>query len=138
MARVEKTTGTIYKRGNIYWIEYHWDGKPMYESSKSTKVTDTRKLLNKRLGEVAEGKRPGAYFDRVIFNELTDAFVTDRRINRGERSARDAQEKVDCLLKSFDGVRVSRITTARIKKYIEKRQQEGYAPATINRELAAP
>ncbi len=28
--------GSIYLRGNIYWIKYYKDGKPLYESSEST------------------------------------------------------------------------------------------------------
>ena len=37
----------------------------------------------------------------------------------------------------FEGSRVIDITTPRIRKYIESRQEEGAANATINRELAA-
>lgn len=37
----------------------------------------------------------------------------------------------------FQGIRVPEITTARIKTYIDKRLQDGYPNATINRELAA-
>ena len=50
--------GTIYKRGNTYWLKYYRNGKPYYESTKATKETDATKLLKKREGEISEGKLP--------------------------------------------------------------------------------
>jgi hypothetical protein len=47
--------GSIYKRGQTYWLKYYRNGKPYYESTKSTKETDARKLLKKREGEISEG-----------------------------------------------------------------------------------
>ena len=44
--------GTIYKRGKILWIKYHRAGKPYYESTKSSKEADARRLLKKREGEI--------------------------------------------------------------------------------------
>ena len=55
--------GTIYKRGNTYWLKYYRNGKPYYESTKSSKETEAKKLLRKREGEISEGKLPGIYFD---------------------------------------------------------------------------
>ena len=39
--------GTIYKRGQTYWLKYYRNGKPYYESSKSSKETEAKKLLKK-------------------------------------------------------------------------------------------
>jgi len=73
--------GSIYKRGQTYWLKYYRNGKPYYESSGSQKETDARKLLKKREGEISEGKLPGVYFDRVRFDELAEDLITDYRIN---------------------------------------------------------
>ena len=37
--------GMIYKRGKTYWVKYYRNGKPYYESSKSHKETDAKRLL---------------------------------------------------------------------------------------------
>jgi hypothetical protein len=74
--------GSVYKRGNIYWIKYYRNGKPYRESSKSKKEVDAKRLLKKREGEIAVGKLPGIYFDRVRFDELGQDFLTDYRINQ--------------------------------------------------------
>ena len=129
--------GSIYQRGNIYWIKYYRDGKPYRESSKSNREADARRLLHKREGEIAEGKRPGLYFDRVRFDELAEAFLTDYVINR-RRSLDRAQLTVNGhLAPFFSGMRVAGITTPAINDYIVHRLKEGAANATVNRELSA-
>ena len=62
--------GMIYERGKTYWIKYYRNGKPYRESTKSKKEADAKRLLKRREGEIAEGKLPGFYFDKVNFDEL--------------------------------------------------------------------
>ena len=84
--------GSIYKRGTVYWIKYYRNGKPYRESTKTSKEADAKRLLKRREGEIANGKLPGVYFDRVRFDELAADFLSDYRINakrslvRAERS----------------------------------------------------
>jgi len=126
----------IYKRGNIYWIRYSQNGKPYRESSKSTRETDARRLLKKREGEISQGKLPGVYFDKVRFDELSEEFLRDYRINQKKSLVR-AIRSVGHLKAAFEGYRIPQITTPRIQAYIENRLGTGAANATINRELAA-
>jgi len=51
--------GCIYKSGNIYWIKYYRNDKPYYESTKSKKEADAKRLLKKREGKISNGKIPG-------------------------------------------------------------------------------
>jgi hypothetical protein len=55
----EGLMGHIYKRGNIFWIKYSKNGKPYYETTRSKKEADAKRLLRKREGEISEGKIPG-------------------------------------------------------------------------------
>src|SRR4030042_3497652 len=128
--------GYVYKRGDIYWLKYYRHGKPYRESSKSEKVTDAQRLLKKREGEIAEGKLPGIYFDKVTFDELAKDLVTDYTVN-GRDTLKRVQWSIGCLKKSFEGMRATDITTDKIKAHIEKRMKEGLAHASVNRELAA-
>jgi integrase len=153
--------GSIYKRGNIYWIKYYRSGKPYRESSESKKEADAKRLLKKREGEIASGKLPGIYFDKIRFDELAQEFLSDYRINQ-KKSLKRAERSINHLKKTFEGMRVVDITTPLINKYIENRLswrckhckeiiepqdscshcsgeeiKRGAANATINRELAA-
>jgi integrase len=128
--------GHIYKRGDIYWIKYYRDGKPYYESSKSIKEAEAKRLLRKRLGQIAEGAFFGLRPEKVRFEELAEDFLNDYRIN-GKRSLDKAQRSVKHLQGFFGGMRAIDITTDKVRAYIKVRQEEGYANAEINRELAA-
>jgi integrase len=92
--------------------------------------------LKKREGEISEGKLPGIYFDRVKFDELSEDFLRDYRINQ-KKSLERAERSVRRLRKRFEGYPIPQITTPNIQAYIEYRMNEGAANATINRELSA-
>ncbi len=129
--------GTMYKRGSVWWIKYYRDGKPFRESTKSTKEGDAKRLLKKREGEIVEGKLPGMMFDRVTFDELAADLVTDYKRN-GKKTLAWIERRIDLHLRPyFGGMRVPQITTSKIKAYTNLRLEEGAAPASINRELAA-
>jgi len=94
--------GSIYKRGSIYWIQFYRNGKPYRESSHSELITHAQRLLKKREGEIAEGRLPGIYFDKVKFDELAQDFITDYRIN-GKDTLKKAEQFVKYLSGSFEG-----------------------------------
>ena len=128
--------GTLYKRGRVWWCQYYQNGKPYQESSKSRKKMVAHALLKQREGEIGQGKIPGIYFDKVLFNQLAEGFLSDYKINE-KKSIRRAKGLVDHLKTHFDNMPVPQITTPRIQAYIEDRLNQGAANATVNRELAA-
>ena len=74
---------------------------------------------------------------RVTFEEAAEALLTDYRIN-GRRSYDHAKRRVDLgLTPWFQGRRMAHITPDEVQRYVEHRQTDGAANATINRELAA-
>lgn len=101
--------GSIYKRGEVYWIKYYRNGKAYRETSKATKESEAKRLLKKREGEISEGKIPSVYFDRIKFNDLADDFLDDYRINERKTLAR-AEQSTTRLKTSFDGAKVTTIT----------------------------
>jgi hypothetical protein len=94
--------GSIYKRGNIFWIQYYRNGKPYRETTKSKKEADAKRLLKKREGEISDGKLPGIYFDRVKFDELAEGFLRDYRINQRKSLVR-VERSTGHLKRYFEG-----------------------------------
>lgn len=41
-----------------------------------------RELLKQREGDISQGKIPGIYFKKVTFDELTQDFLRDYRVNK--------------------------------------------------------
>jgi len=128
--------GCIYRRGRVYWIKYYRNGRPYAETTHSDRKEVARRLLRRREGEISKGELPGIYFDRVRFEELAEDLLTDYRVNR-RKSLERAKIGINHLSEFFGGMRITEITSARIKTYIEKRMGEGLSHASINRELSA-
>jgi integrase len=152
--------GTIYKRGNIWWIQYYRNGKPYQESSKSKKKMVARSLLELREGEKAQGKAPGVTYEKTMYEDLREAILIDYEVN-GKRIDR-LVNSLDHLDGYFEGLRGPQITTSQVQVYINERikwtckkckekivsndrcpfcesdrLKPGASNATINRELAA-
>jgi integrase len=128
--------GMIYKRGNIWWVKYYKNGKSFRESSRSAKKMVAKRLLDRREGNIAQGKAPGIHFEKVSFDELAENFLRDYRINQKKSLVR-AERSSNHLKGFFEGARATEITTPVIDEYIEMRMDAGAANATINRELSA-
>ena len=47
--------GMLYKRGEIYWIKFYCDGKPIRESTDTKKQKEAERFLKDREGRVAIG-----------------------------------------------------------------------------------
>jgi len=126
----------IYKRGNIWWYKFSKDGRPYYKSSESTDRIEAERLLKIAQGDVAKGKTPMVVFNQVVLDDLADDFLADFKINK-QKTLDHAERYVRELKNYFGNIRVTRITTAKIRQYILKRQDEGLANGSINRELSA-
>jgi integrase len=126
----------IYKRGNIFWIQYYRGGKYYRESSGSDKLSDAKKIAKMREGEMAQGKMLNLKVEKTIFDEIAEDYIVDYKMN-GKKSLERATIMVQHLGKFFAGYRCINITTSAIKNYVVTRQEKKVTNATINRELSA-
>ena len=128
--------GMLYKRGNTWWIKFYRAGRAIRESSGSAKEGDAKRLLRLREGDVERGIPLSPKVGRIRFEEAIADVVNDYRTN-GKRSLKNLEQRIkNHLLITFEGRRMAAITTADVRTYIAKRQDEGAANATVNRETA--
>jgi len=128
--------GRVYKRGEIWWIQYYGHGLLYRESTKSALKSVATSRLRLREGEVGQGKLPALKAERTTFDELAALYLQDYTIN-GRKTLQRAQELAARLREAFGRFRACHITSDQIHGYIVRRQSEGLASGTINRELAA-
>ena len=133
--------GRIYRRGRVWWIQYYRNGRRVFESSHSDLKDAAKRLLRQRLGEVAAGIAPPLGAARITYQNMRDALLADyatkqRKWLRRDASGRVYMTEVSHLDLFFAGFRALKIATDEIRSYIHKRQVEGAANGTINRELA--
>ena len=103
-------TGSVYLRGETWWIAYRHRGKQHHESAKSTLKTVGVTLLKQRLGEIHNGAEPGPRYEKVTFEDLKELLVADYR-HRGQERPR-----VSHLEAHFRDYLAMEITTTEIKK----------------------
>jgi integrase len=131
--------GRAYERGAVVWIEYWHRGKQHRESTGQKGHAGERaaeRLLKKRWQEIGRGRFIGPSEERVLLTDLLDTVVTDYKVN-GRRSGWTLSYRLTPLRAAFAGERAIDVNEDRIAKYTEARLGEGYAPASVNRELAA-
>ncbi|MFZ1919809.1 MAG: tyrosine-type recombinase/integrase [Terriglobales bacterium] len=144
----ERGTGSLYRKsyprnGHTYkeptWtIQFYSDGRRVREATGLRDKAAAQRLLNTRLYQVgrAEYTRHAAAPAKVeeLYRALHEHFVADGRENTARRLAWQWREH---LASAFGYSLASRLTTDRVTAYTAERREQGAAPATINRELAA-
>src|SRR5215467_15812658 len=139
-------TGAIFNvpGSKNLWVGYtDANGKYVRESCGSPKKTDAQTFLKKRMEAVNGGNFLGPQVEKITVDNLYDDLLQDYRTHgkdvewaEGRWKGNGESPKAGHLQKFFRGMRASRVGTAQIAAYVEKRQGEGAAKATINRELA--
>lgn len=134
MTRKSDGSGSIYRRGNIWWVKLRVDGRPIYQSSESTKKADAIKLRDQLLAKRARGEITGRAPDRVLIGELLDDLIK----SDVKPSTKYIYEKVieKNIRPYFGNTRAQRLTTDMMEAYRKKRTGEGAKHSTVNRELA--
>lgn len=129
-------TGRIYKRGNVWWIDYGFRGERYRESAHSSKKKVATALLKKRMAECGAGG-PMVDEEEITLQDLRDAVVADYEAN-GKRSLRRVRRAWQHVLGHYTPQRRAvDVTTDRVRGYAAARLAEGAARATVNKELAA-
>ena len=128
--------GTLYRRGNIWWIKYYRDGKPYRESTRTKKKTEAERLLKMREGSIVQGVFHGLQAERIKVNELLDDVILEYHLMERKSIVR-VEKGIEYLKAFFGGLRACHLTTTHIQEYILSRQEAGAKNATINRELSA-
>jgi integrase len=134
MPKKSDGSGTIYLRGNIWWVKIRVDARPVYQSSKSSKKSEAIKLRDKLLAKKHRGEISGGAPDRVLVSELLDDLIK----SDVKESTRYIYEKViEKNIRPFFGkYKAQRLTTDLMDEYRRKRNAMEVSDSTVNRELS--
>ena len=135
-ANGKRGLGSVYQRGDTWWLVWYHKGERFRESSKSSDRSVAVKLLKKRIGRAAEGYKPAPDVSRTTFDDLADMLVQDYEAN-GNRSLKRVRAALGHLREAFGNWQAGAITADEIVKYKNARLKAGAKPATVNREQAA-
>jgi integrase len=126
--------GSLYKRGAVWWVKYYANGRPVRESTGTTKEKRARNILKEREGRVASRQPILPRTDRIQYEEL-GADLKRHYEATGRRNLKEYAYRVKHLDRVFTGQRAATIGQPAVDAYIVHRQTEGASGSTIKREL---
>lgn len=130
----ERGTGRTYQRGKRWWIEYWFRGRQFRESGGDTEP-GAKKLLKKRLKEIAGDRFVGLQEERLTIDQLCDSLITHLE-TKGSKSVRSYKSHLKPVREFFSLMRAVDLTTSAVEKFTLARLAER-RPATVNRETGA-
>lgn len=126
--------GMVFKRGSIWWIQYHWRGRRYRETSESMIRMDAVKLLRCRMAEMGKGQLRGPDFEKTTFMDLVRIIRDDYAVNQ-RRSIKRLNTSVKVLEAAFQHTLACDLTLDRLNRYVNDRLTAGIASATVKLEL---
>src|SRR6266702_2811739 len=100
MRAARRGLGSVYQRGGVWWVRYHYRGKQYRETSGGNKAAATA-LLKKRLGEMGQGRLVGPDVEQTDFTDLKAILLDDYDLNG--RKSRPRAELALRRLEEFFG-----------------------------------
>jgi integrase len=128
----------LYKQpGSPYWYGSYTDagGKRVRRSTRRTLKREAKAVLAAWRDAAARAAR-GPQAEQHLFEEMMVAFLRHSRETKRPTGYRRDLDATAHLRKEFAELPIETITRAPVKAYMEHRQNEGAAPATVLRELA--
>ena len=121
----------------VIWLKYRDAlGVLRRESSETTKEQEAKRILKQREGAAVEGRVIAPRVDKITVAQLAEDLKTEYRAN-GRRSLDRVEDAIEHLLPMFGALPAIKVTSADVRAYQARRQAEGAANATVNRECAA-
>src|SRR5436309_3630381 len=129
--------GSIYLRGDVWWMRFYRSGKPYSESAQPTVKTEARTKLRARVQESRSDKFVPPPIDRITISDLVqDLLAWYATENRKPTFAADVRSRWTRHLESFFGhMRASQLGTDQRREYRGHRTGEGATDTTVNSEL---
>src|SRR5260370_36134068 len=122
--------GSIYQRGNSWWVQVYVDGNPIIEPSKSDKKAEAVKLRNRLLAKKERGEISGGKPTTVLIGELLDDVLKSDI----KESTRYTWEKVGAknIRPIFGNLKAHRLSTDHLAQYRDKPKAHATPDPTSN------
>src|SRR5262245_41326124 len=104
MPTYRRGSGSVYLKRGWCYVKYYANGKPVSEATGTKNKAEARRLLQARLGQLAEGRFVGPAAERVTFGDLSEMIFDDYRVN-GRKTLAWVKRRVNLHLAPVFGQR---------------------------------
>jgi len=126
-------TGSLYRRGRVWWMAYVVDCKQRCESTRTSNKRLAQTILNLRLAEIIEGRFRLPKSNSPRLKQFGEEFLGSiRHQNTRKRYA----SSIANLLVHFEDVKLTEINAEGIEEFKGCRLNSRVRAATVNRDLA--
>jgi Phage integrase SAM-like domain len=126
-------TGSLYKRGKVWWMAYMVDGHQNCQSTKTANKKIAAKILNLRVTEIIEGQYRLPKSNPPTLEKWALHFLESISHPTTKRTYKSC---INILTEFFGSALISKISCELIEEFKMARRNAGAGPATINRKLA--
>ena len=139
----ERGSGGLFQRGRVWYFSYYQDGTQRIESSHSVKRKDARDMLADRLSGLRRGEL--ADVRKLKYEDIRLLAIDHYRIKGtlrvrtepdGSTVTKAGKQNFRAVDDFFGGMRVHKITTAIMRKFVAHRMEQGLSGPAVNRDLA--
>ena len=123
----------LYKRGNIWWMDYTADGTQHFESTKETNRRLAQQKLDVRRAEVAQGNFSLLKKNGPRLGEWSTRYLES--VQHPNTRRRYTCSKANLITFFGELAQLSHISASRIGDFKQLRRAEGIKAATLNRDL---
>lgn len=127
--------GCIWKRGSVWWIKYRRHGRSHYESARTKDHGEAKKLLAKREAAIADGVPVTPKIGQLRYDDAIEGLINHHKL-KGRPTGKIEQRIAKHLTPVFQKRRLSDLTLSDFEAYAVRRQAQGAANGTVNRELS--
>ena len=128
---------TIFKRGNIWWYEFMFDGQRIRASTKSKSRTLANTAERKKRDEVEKSYNGVSARHRPkLFTAAAREWMSASEARWSKANLAIQRYNLKHLLAYLGSIMLADITPQHIGKYQAKRQKEDASNRTINMEVA--
>src|SRR5262245_23609400 len=117
MPKYRRGSGSVYLKRGWCYIKYYVNGKSVTEATGTKDKAEARRILQARLGQLAEGKFVGPVVERVTFDDLAHDMLIEYEVN-DRKSLRMVKGKIrNHLVPFFAGRKTYQIMTTDVQEY---------------------
>jgi hypothetical protein len=131
-----RKAGTL-RESAVWWVRFQQNGKTVKQSADTRDKAKAKAFFQQQEGKLALKIPVEVQAERLTLPDGPELIRRDYRANE-RKSATTLEYRLARLLAAFGAdTRLSRLTTAAVQAYKDRRRAAGAANGTINRETAA-